>query len=420
MANPLKPGRFADTRPLLRSFWLICLHAHQLAVHKPDPYACHSLSGLTGPLYAISSLSRLPRTLAVYYRPILQFRSPPNWTGHSHPILCYWRVQRKDCICLQVCRSVLGRDALSDRSSRFVPQANRALRYFNVFLNTKQAPRNWSLNPVRLLQSHSPPAVTSPTGTTIVSRSTSPASSTGRSSPRSKSPYSQTRSSVPLAPIPPSANPRGELIFSSKVTPAFREGYEKYRSEWEKRRRPSKYELSWAAYLKSYVLKPKPAPKSSAAAEKGSSSEKVRTKSAKSGIAYAASSPSEVSDDSSSSAAAAARGRDTRARPLMRTGSSSSLSSGLSISPPASRRSSPLRNSLSKASSPTSSRPTTPDLIREEDEYMAGEGKLGAHGRGFTSASDSSLASSMAMQAIDRNENVQQGKDTGTDYNSAD
>jgi hypothetical protein len=51
---------------------------------------------------------------------------------------------------------------------------------------------------------------------------------------------------------------------------------------------------------------------------------------------------------------------------------------------------------------------------------MAGEGKLGAHGRGFTSASDSSLASSMAMQAIDRNENVQQGKDTGTDYNSAD
>lgn len=210
------------------------------------------------------------------------------------------------------------------------------------------------------------PVTASPTSTTVVSRSTSPASS-GRSSPRSKSPYSQTRSSVPLAPIPPSNNPRGELIFSSKVTPAYREGYEKYRGDWEKRRKPSKYEMSWATYAKSYFVRPKPVPKASASMEKSSSGEKVKAKPLKAGVVYAATSPSEVSEDSSSSAAAV-RGRDTRARPLLRTGSSSSLSSGFSASPPGSRRSSPLRNSLSKPSSPESSRPTTPDLIREENE----------------------------------------------------
>lgn len=41
---------------------------------------------------------------------------------------------------------------------------------------------------------------------------------------------------MPLAPIPPPANARGELIFSSRVSGPFREGYEKYREGWEARR----------------------------------------------------------------------------------------------------------------------------------------------------------------------------------------
>lgn len=39
-----------------------------------------------------------------------------------------------------------------------------------------------------------------------------------------------------MAPIPPAQNPRGELIFSNRVSGGFREGYERYRGEWERRR----------------------------------------------------------------------------------------------------------------------------------------------------------------------------------------
>lgn len=39
-----------------------------------------------------------------------------------------------------------------------------------------------------------------------------------------------------MATIPPSSNPRGELIFSSRVDKTFREGYERYRAAFERRR----------------------------------------------------------------------------------------------------------------------------------------------------------------------------------------
>jgi hypothetical protein len=39
-----------------------------------------------------------------------------------------------------------------------------------------------------------------------------------------------------LNPIPPTNNPRGELIFSSRVDRAFRESYERYRAVWERKR----------------------------------------------------------------------------------------------------------------------------------------------------------------------------------------
>jgi hypothetical protein len=42
--------------------------------------------------------------------------------------------------------------------------------------------------------------------------------------------------SIPISPIPPSSNPRGELIFSSRVDRTFRESYERYRTAFEKRR----------------------------------------------------------------------------------------------------------------------------------------------------------------------------------------
>ncbi|SJX64393.1 uncharacterized protein SRS1_15034 [Sporisorium reilianum f. sp. reilianum] len=70
-------------------------------------------------------------------------------------------------------------------ANKFVPQANRSLRNFNMYLNTRT------------------------TRTATLSASSS---------------------------IPPAQNSRGELIFSSKVSPDFREGYERYRAAFERRR----------------------------------------------------------------------------------------------------------------------------------------------------------------------------------------
>lgn len=51
--------------------------------------------------------------------------------------------------------------------------------------------------------------------------------------------------SVPIPPIPPSSNPRGELIFSSRVDRNFRESYERYRAAFERKR--EEHQLSEAA-----------------------------------------------------------------------------------------------------------------------------------------------------------------------------
>lgn len=70
-------------------------------------------------------------------------------------------------------------------ANKFVPQANRSLRNFNMYLNTRT------------------------TRTATLSAASS---------------------------IPPAQNSRGELIFSSKVSPDFREGYQRYRAAFERRR----------------------------------------------------------------------------------------------------------------------------------------------------------------------------------------
>ena len=70
-------------------------------------------------------------------------------------------------------------------ANKFVPQANRSLRNFNMYLNTRT------------------------TRTATLSSNSS---------------------------IPPAQNSRGELIFSSKVSPEFRQGYERYRAAFERRR----------------------------------------------------------------------------------------------------------------------------------------------------------------------------------------
>ena len=59
------------------------------------------------------------------------------------------------------------------------------------------------------------------------------------SSPQQFSSSGHTRSqdgSRPIPSIPPANNPRGEIIFSSRVNKSFREGYDRYRLAFEKKR----------------------------------------------------------------------------------------------------------------------------------------------------------------------------------------
>lgn len=94
-------------------------------------------------------------------------------------------------------------------ANKFVPQANRSLRNFNMHLNT-----------------------------------------------RIRSAASSSTSSTSSWSIPPAQNSRGELIFSSRVSPEFREGYERYRAAFERRRAEkmaAKRAQSWKRWL-DYVL----------------------------------------------------------------------------------------------------------------------------------------------------------------------
>lgn len=117
-------------------------------------------------------------------------------------------------------------------SARYVPHANRALRSFNMYLNVRKPPLRSKLkwNPLSFFfprpREQTPPMPSSPR-----SRSPSPTGTRPRSA-------STTR---PIHTIPPARNPRGELIFSSRVDKNFRESYERYRAAFERMREEKEY-----------------------------------------------------------------------------------------------------------------------------------------------------------------------------------
>ncbi|WVF68096.1 hypothetical protein IAT40_002859 [Kwoniella sp. CBS 6097] len=98
----------------------------------------------------------------------------------------------------------------------YINHSNKALRPLNMHLNMRR-PKTAFFSYIPFLASTKP--VTSPQpflgGTTNRKVSGTP---------------------NVMATIPPSSNPRGELIFSSRVDKAFREGYERYRAAFERRR----------------------------------------------------------------------------------------------------------------------------------------------------------------------------------------
>ncbi|PWN97203.1 hypothetical protein FA09DRAFT_361479 [Tilletiopsis washingtonensis] len=104
-------------------------------------------------------------------------------------------------------------------ANRFVPQANRALRPFNLYLNVHPSLQS-SLSPFAFLS-------------------------------RASSSAAPGATSVPAGLAPPT-NPRGELVFASRVAAPFREGYVRYRNAFERRRREKldeKRAQSGAAWL---------------------------------------------------------------------------------------------------------------------------------------------------------------------------
>ena len=136
-----------------------------------------------------------------------------------------------------------------------------------MYLNMRQPPLRSKLpfNPFAFLfaRPQSPP--TSPT---------SPTSShpTRRRSPSPSSGSSRRSSSVPIPPIPPASNPRGELIFSSRVDRSFRESYDRYRAQFERRREEREraaYSQTWRGWLHLKMPWMRKAHTSTGALEKG-------------------------------------------------------------------------------------------------------------------------------------------------------
>jgi hypothetical protein len=99
----------------------------------------------------------------------------------------------------------------------YINHSNKALRPLNMHLNMRRPPATF---PIPFLRNKSTPLVQIP-----------PPTKTSALANRRPS----TNSTV-MATIPPSSNPRGELIFSSRVDKTFREGYERYRAAFERRR----------------------------------------------------------------------------------------------------------------------------------------------------------------------------------------
>lgn len=90
--------------------------------------------------------------------------------------------------------------------------------YLNVRAPPIQVP--WPLKPILPSQS---------------ADTSSPAQPVARGRPETAS-RGHGRRTTTIPPIPPSTNPRGELIFTSRVDKHFRESYERYRDAFEKRR----------------------------------------------------------------------------------------------------------------------------------------------------------------------------------------
>ena len=132
----------------------------------------------------------------------------------------------------------------------YVPRVNRALRNFNMYLNMRQAPRRSPFDHISSFFSR--PSFSGRSAPPNRARSPSPTRLGKRSS-----------STVPMPSIPPTTNPRGELIFSSRVERVFREAYERYRTAFERKRDERERQAAartWIGWLLQKLPWNRPAP----------------------------------------------------------------------------------------------------------------------------------------------------------------
>lgn len=128
---------------------------------------------------------------------------------------------------------------------RYVPHANKALRSFNMYLNVRTQPlpsrlsrmaNSLGLTFFATAAAAQPPPTAPPSPTAIPQRMRTRSLSPSFSSSSRDSGQANASATEIIPPIPPSTNPRGELIFSSRVHAPFREQYERYRENYERKR----------------------------------------------------------------------------------------------------------------------------------------------------------------------------------------
>ncbi|KAF5322985.1 hypothetical protein D9611_009343 [Ephemerocybe angulata] len=135
-------------------------------------------------------------------------------------------------------------------ANKYVPHANRALRSFNMVLNVRKPSlrSKFAWNPINFFFPRPP----------------QPSDSSARTPSPSRSARSRSSSvSRPMASLPPASNPRGELVFSSRVDKSFRDGYERYRSAFERKRAEkarAEARKTWWGRLLYRELEPAPTP----------------------------------------------------------------------------------------------------------------------------------------------------------------
>ncbi|WVW81029.1 hypothetical protein I302_103020 [Kwoniella bestiolae CBS 10118] len=129
----------------------------------------------------------------------------------------------------------------------YITHSNKALRPLNMHLNLRRPKSSYlSFIPFFRTASSSTPPPSSSTTQPVQLQQSKPFLG-GRGQPANSTTSASRKvsnSTNVMATIPPSTNPRGELIFSSRVDKSFREGYERYRSAFERRREEKQKEES--------------------------------------------------------------------------------------------------------------------------------------------------------------------------------